>query len=123
MATARGIGAKGEEIGARYLEERGWTVLERNFRDGPREIDLIVERRGVLAFVEVKSRSSTSRGGPLEAITKRKRREVETAARAWLRGRKATFSEARFDAISVHWLEQGGVRVEHVPDAWWPGGP
>ncbi len=123
MAHPRERGAKGERIAEEYLAQRGWKVLDRNFRDGPRELDLVAWRSGVLAFVEVKSRGGTLWGDPLEAITYRKRRELETAARAWLRRHSEAAEEVRFDAVTVVWDRRGIPSVVHVPDAWRPGGP
>ncbi len=122
-------GREGEALAARYLEARGWRVLDRNWRDGPRELDLVAQRDGVLAFVEVKTRGEGSWGHPLDALTRRKRREVERAARAWLR-REPEIPRAagvgppvqiRFDAVVVRLEATGEPGVLHVPDAWRPG--
>lgn len=117
MSTHR-IGRRYEALAARYLEARGWRVLARNWRDGPRELDLVVARDGVVAFVEVKARRDLAYGHPLEAITRRKRREVTTAARAWLREHPHPGRILRFDAVAV--LAEPGREptVEHLPDAW-----
>lgn len=122
-------GREGEALAARYLETRGWRVLDRNWRDGPRELDLVAEREGVLAFVEVKTRGDGSWGHPLDALTPRKRREVERAARAWLRRKQGTPRAAvgrppaqiRFDAVVVRLEATGEPGIHHVPDAWRPG--
>ena len=54
----RAYGAAGEQSACDYLQGRGWAILERNFRRGPGEIDVIARRRGLIAFVEVKRRGS-----------------------------------------------------------------
>jgi len=139
-------GRWGETVAANHLRRRGWEVLDRNWRDGPRELDLVIRRGQTLAFVEVKTRTGRGRqasGHPLETVTWRKRREVERAARAWLgwfrdlrNGESASAPmsaamermirepwprEIRFDAMVVR-LEAGRqAQVEHVPDAWRPG--
>ena len=94
--TAFRRGRVGETLAATYLVEHGWRVLHRNWRDGPRELDLVVRRERTLAFIEVKSRKIRPDGRTngrlsqevlteaLEALTWRKRREVERAARAWI---------------------------------------
>ena len=53
------LGFRGERIAERWLERKGWRVLQRRFRDGHRDLDLIAERQGTVAFVEVKARSAT----------------------------------------------------------------
>ncbi len=121
-------GREGEEAARGYLVERGWTILDRNWRDGPREIDIVARRGEVLAFVEVKTRGGQTLGSPLESITRRKRREVERAASAWLRSRggarrtegvRTTF--VRFDAVVVSLDGRADPQVRHVADAWRPG--
>ena len=117
MSTHR-VGRRYEALAARHLEARGWRVLARNWRDGPRELDLVVARAGVVAFVEVKARRSRRYGHPLEAITWRKRREVIQAARAWLRTHPQSGRLLRFDAVAVLAEPGRAPVVEHVPDAW-----
>lgn len=114
-------GRLGEDEAARYLEGEGWSLLARNWRAGHRELDLVVERNGTVAFVEVKARRGEGCGHPLESITARKRRDVEAAAREWLRteGRgRVGCVRVRFDAVAVHLRPGRPPRVEHVPDAW-----
>ncbi len=89
MTTARQVlGERGERIAERWLEARGWKILERRFRSGHKDIDLIVEHNGaegrLVAFVEVKTRVSAGFGGPLAAVHWRKQREMARAARDWL---------------------------------------
>jgi putative endonuclease len=116
-------GRAGEACAARHLEARGWTILARNWRDGPRELDLVARRGEVLAFVEVKTRGPDGWGHPLESLTRRKRSEVERAAKAWLGATSPPpgTSTIRFDAIIVWTGGSGAPSVEHLPDAWWPG--
>lgn len=115
------LGRRGEDIAADYLRQRGWVVLARNFRAGPRELDLVATRRGVVAFVEVKTRSTTTGGTPLEPIRALKRRAVESAARRWILEHGRPGVAYRFDAIAVK-VQGDSVHVEHIPDAWRPGG-
>lgn len=114
-------GRRGERMAADYLRERGWSILDHNWRDGPRELDLVVMRDGLVAIVEVKTRSSSTHGSPLEAIHARKRREIERAARAWIavRGRAVRGAwTLRFDAISVRLHPRGRHEFVHIEGAW-----
>jgi putative endonuclease len=117
MSAARqALGELGERIAERWLRARGWRVMQRRFRSGHRDIDLVVERDGVVAFVEVKARRGSGFGGPVEAVNWRKQRELGRSARVWVdrhgRGREAY----RFDVIGV--LVAGSrVRIRHVPNA------
>ncbi|HET6230277.1 MAG TPA: YraN family protein [Longimicrobiaceae bacterium] len=112
------LGDRGEEIAARHLSAAGWAVLARNFRLGHKEIDLVARRGEVVAFVEVKTRAGLGFGHPLEAITAKKRREIQQVAGAWIERNGAPGDTYRFDAVSV--LVRGGGEpvIDHVEDAW-----
>jgi len=113
------LGRFGEEEAVRYLRARGWAILGRNVRCGPRELDVIAVRGRILAFVEVKCRRGQSYGHPLQAITRAKQKGVARAARIWIQ--KQTLPPGtliRFDAISVLFLGDGEPVVDHLPDAW-----
>lgn len=114
------VGRLGEDLAATYLEGRGWTVLARNYRAGPKEIDLVVIRAGVVAFVEVKARATSTGGTPLEPIRSLKRRAVESAARRWILENGRPGVAYRFDAVAVR-IRGPRYEIEHVPDAWRPG--
>jgi putative endonuclease len=117
MSAARqAFGELGERIAERWLRLRGWRVVQRRFRSGHRDIDLVVEQAGVVAFVEVKARRGDRFGDPVEAVNWRKQRELGRSARVWIdrHGRK---EEAyRFDVVGV--LVSGErVRIRHVANA------
>ena len=112
------LGRRGEDVAARYLEERGWVVLARNYRAGRKEVDLVVRRERLVAFVEVKSRSTDRFGDPLHAITRRKRGEIAEVARAWRRAHPGSWTELRFDAVGVLFRPGAPPVVTHVEDAW-----
>lgn len=116
------LGRLGEEEAVHYLRERGWRILERNVRIGRREVDVIAMKGEVLAFIEVKCRTTGRFGHPLEAITPGKRAGVAEVARAWLR-RSALSRDVlvRFDAISVSLSEPGRPKILHISDAWRTG--
>lgn len=118
--TKQSLGRRGEDLAAGYLQDRGWTVVARNYRAGPKEIDLVAARGGVVAFVEVKARATPTGGTPLEPIRSLKRRAVETAARRWIfeHGRPGTIY--RFDAVAVR-IRGSEYEIEHIADAWRPG--
>jgi putative endonuclease len=112
------VGRVYEDRVATYLSERGWRILGRNVRFGRREIDLVVRRADVVAFVEVKGRGGPGFGHPLEAITWKKRREIAAVALWWIQ----RFGEPglcyRFDAVAVEPAKDGKLAVQHVEDAW-----
>ena len=83
-ASAGTEGARGEALAAAYLEQRGYTVLERNYRCRTGEIDLIARQGNCLTFVEVKTRKNALRGEPREYVTAAKQRRLHSAAMHYL---------------------------------------
>ncbi len=118
MARSHEFGRWGEDLAARHLAARGWTVLHHNFRLGHKELDLVARRRGIVAFIEVKSRSGPLFGHPLEAINAAKRRELELVARAWVARHGRPGDVYRFDAIAVVRNGAAPPIVQHIEDAW-----
>jgi putative endonuclease len=115
-APTRTLGERGEDIAAKWAVHKGWTVLDRRYRLGHRDIDLILRRGSTVAFVEVKTRRSESFGGPISAVGRAKRRSLSRAALAWIDRHGIQGVEYRFDVIGV--LVQGElIRVAHVENA------
>ena len=117
MSTAtQAFGELGERIAERWLRKRGWRILQRRFRSGHRDIDLVMERAGLVAFVEVKARRGESFGGPVGAVNWRKQRELGRSARVWIHRHGHSVEAYRFDVVGV--LVVGTrVRVRHVENA------
>ena len=115
-AATQALGELGERIAERWLRERGWRVVQRRFRSGHRDIDLVVEQEGVVAFVEVKARRGERFGGPIEAVNWRKQKELGRSARVWVARHGRQHDAYRFDVIGV--LVAGlRVRIRHVANA------
>ena len=86
---------------ARWYESRGYEVLARNWRVREGELDLVVARDGVVAFCEVKSRSSDAFGQPFEAVTPTKQTRLRRLAARWLAADGRSWPVVRFDVASV----------------------
>lgn len=114
------LGDRGEALAASYLEDDGWRIVARNWRPsgvGLRgEIDLVAARPGVLAFVEVKSRSTDAFGGPLVAVTAGKQARIRRLATAFLREHRLRVAELRFDVIAVR-FDGAEPAIEHLEAA------
>ena len=115
--TARDLGKRGEAIAARHLEDRGCRILARSFRTRRGEVDLVVLDRGVLVFVEVKTRSTLACGRPAESVSALKRARMAGAARAWLLRHAGAEPPCRFDVVEVLERIDGGHTVRHLRDA------
>lgn len=110
----KNLGKKGEERAAAFLKERGFEIVERNFRYRKiGEIDIIARRDNLLIFVEVKSRNTPSFGGPLYSITRKKKSTLKTIASQFLiLNPEYSLKDiiCRFDMISIingriEWIE------------------
>ncbi|MEM1249122.1 MAG: YraN family protein [Acidobacteriota bacterium] len=109
-----------EAHASRHLQSKGYRVVEKNFRCKRGEIDLIVERDGVLCFVEVKARRSQDFGGALLAVDVHKQRRVAAAAEIFL-ALKPHDGPCRFDVVTLM-KEAGRWRVSHLENAYEAGG-
>ena len=98
----RKTGTGYEELAAAWLEQRGYEILERNFRTKMGEIDLIARHRGYLVFIEVKYRKDRKSGAPEEAVDWRKQRRIMEAAGVYLcrHGYSPDWS-MRFDVVAI----------------------
>jgi putative endonuclease len=112
----RAFGRAGEDEAARYLEHLGYRVLARNVRAGGVELDLVVSRGSLVAFVEVKARRSGSHGTAEEAVDARKRARLVRGAAAWLAGQARRYARTRFDVVACE-PEGDAWRVRHWPGA------
>lgn len=95
------LGREGEDRAARYLVRRGYKILERNYRTRAGEIDLIALDRGVVAFVEVKTRTSNAFGAPELAVTPQKQRRMIKAALGYIKYKKIHQVPCRFDVVAI----------------------
>ena len=110
------FGELGERIAARWLERSGYRVLARRFRAGRRDIDLVVERDGLVAFVEVKARTGETFGDPVEAVHRRKQHSLTRSAQVWIGRHGRDGEHYRFDVVGVL-LRDRRVFIRHVPAA------
>ena len=113
MAEKDVLGRRGETVAAGWLEDRGYTIVARNWRCARGELDLIARRGRVTAFVEVKTRSSIEYGHPFEAITPEKAARVRRLAAEWCRAHGPVRGETRIDAIAVLDAWSATPSVEH----------
>ena len=118
MAIHNEFGRLGEEIAVRYLIGKGYKILERNWRDKHKEIDIIAMDGGELVIVEVKIRRDNSFGEPYMAVTRHKQRLLISAANSYIFRNRLNVS-TRFDIISI--VMKGDTPViDHIEDAFLP---
>jgi putative endonuclease len=110
------LGKEGERVAEQYLKNKGYKLIERNYRCALGELDLIVLDRRVVVFVEVKTRTGHGYGSPLEAVEFRKQRKMIQAAQYFLSEKKLHQRDARFDVVGISWPGRAPV-VEHIENA------
>ncbi len=116
MTLARERGDLGERVAADWLRRNGFMIMERNWRYGRYEIDIIASRWDTVHFVEVKTRHTGSLTTPEDAITDDKARALRKAASAYLASRRLT-RELQFDLIAVEISPDGTPGVRYIENA------
>lgn len=116
METSAEIGARGERIAAEWLRSRGFVILERNWRNGRYEIDLIARRWDEIHFVEVKTRKAGGWIAPEQAVDERKFRSLRRAAALYLALHRSPESP-QFDLCAVETHPDGTFEVRFTENA------
>lgn len=115
MRITNPVAVLGENAACKYLTSKGYTILERNFRKGYGEIDIIATYNNVLIFIEVKTRSSDTFGVPLEAITRRKLDTLIKGAQFYKYILHPDLpDDIRIDAVSVRVKGGSVIAIEHI---------
>lgn len=115
----RTFGNEGEEIAAKYLSEKGFEIIERNYFIGHGEIDIIAfePKENYFVFVEVKTRISMEFGDPSYAINKKKISQLKKVAELYLAEKNIDEQNCRFDVITVLLDDPGKPKIEHYENA------
>lgn len=109
-------GRQGEQAAEEFLRAQGYTILARNYRVALGEIDLIMQDRQTLVFVEVRTHSGATFGDPLASVNVRKQRQIAKAALMYLIRNGLMEQEARFDVVGIRW-EDEQARLTHIKSA------
>lgn len=112
------LGLRGERIAMAFLISCGWAVEAHRFKLGRHDLDLVVRKGQSVAFVEVKTRRSGSCGTAVEAVSRRKQRDMGRVASLWILRHGRPGDEYRFDLVAVQDRGAGAPVIEHVADAW-----
>jgi putative endonuclease len=107
------LGSKGEKMASDYLEGIGYRVLDKNFRKREGEIDLIAEKDGEIAFIEVKTRGGGGFGYPEEAVDDEKIEKMTDVANLWLEEKEKLDNSWRIDIIAIE-LDSGTPKITHI---------
>ena len=115
MANSNSLGKIGEDLAAQYLIDKGYVILERNWRAYRKEIDIIAIDGKDIVFIEVKTRNSNEFGNPEMAVNRKKRAHIYAAASAYYFKHKIDL-DVRFDIISILY-HHGNPEINHIEDA------
>ena len=118
MAEHNDLGLLGEELAATFLSQNGYTILEKNWRFGREEIDILAQKEDTLVVVEVKTRSGSFFGEPEEFVNRQKQKNLIKAANAYINKNDLDL-EVRFDIIGVI-LTGKSHSIHHIEDAFQP---
>ena len=111
------IGRRGEDAAVAYLERSGMRVVERNWRDGRGELDIVALDGETLVICEVKTRLSVAQGTPEEAISATKRRRLVRLAGSYVTSQGLEPCPTRFDVIAVRVIADDRALLRHYPAA------
>lgn len=107
------IGKQGEDEVEKYLIKNGYKILDRNFSCKIGEIDIIALKNNQIIFIEVKTRTNTEYGLPIEAITKIKLKHIYKTAEYYLYSKNLQNEEVRIDAIAVY-VQDNKYNINHI---------
>lgn len=115
-SSAKEKGKEGEELAVAFLVEKGFEIVERNYRYGKGELDLIAREKDFLVFIEVKWRESLEYGLPEEAVTKKKMAQIRKIAEAYLAEKAISDENIRFDVVAILFMNNE-VTINHYENA------
>jgi putative endonuclease len=115
---AKTLGDLGEQKAVEYLLEQGFVILERNYRAGHGEIDIVAQEGEYLVFVEVKTCHSTSFGEPEAWVTPLKQKRMISAARKYRIHHQVWDADCRYDIIAFRFANDK-MLINHIRDAFW----
>lgn len=112
------LGQKGEELAVELLTNKDYKIMERNYRFGHSELDIIGLKDDTLVIVEVKTRNSSALGDPSNAVTRNKQRQIIKVANAYIQ-KNAINKDVRFDVVAIiH--NQNYTKIDHIENAFYP---
>jgi len=111
------LGARGETAAWDFLKKRGYVILEKNYKCKLGEIDVIAKRQGRLAFVEIKTRTTSQFGVPQEAVDLKKQAKIMKVTEWYLKEKKVKDAPVAFDVVAILWKEGRIPEINLLADA------
>lgn len=107
------IGSRGEDAAVAYLERAGLQIIDRNWRDGRGELDIVAVDGGTLVICEVKTRTTAAQGTPEEAVSTTKQRRLVRLARSYISAQGLEPCPVRFDVVTVRVIAEDRALLRH----------
>ncbi|WP_027138209.1 YraN family protein [Gaetbulibacter saemankumensis] len=117
MASHNELGKKGEQLAVDFLINKGYVIIERNYRFDKAEVDIIAQKAEILAIIEVKTRSSTDFGNPQDFVKPKQIQRLVKAVDEYITVNQLNV-EVRFDIIAIIKL-QGDFKLDHLENAFY----
>lgn len=111
--SSKELGKLGEETAIKFLKEKGYKILERNYTYGKGELDIIALDGEITVFVEVKSRQNLEMGDPVYGVTPAKVKQIKKVAENYLYDRNIKEIDCRFDVVTVLFRGDMSPVIEH----------
>ena len=112
------IGRHGEELAQKYLRQKHYKIVEKNFRCKSGELDIIAKEKNVVVFVEVRTKTSTRYGPAYNSVTYSKQKQVKRVAQFYISKYNLVNTQFRFDVIGITLTPQTGeYHLDHIQNA------
>lgn len=108
-------GKKGELLAKEYLISKGYSILDINYRNKIGEIDIIAFNKGIIIFVEVKTRTSTNFGYAYEAVNRKKQEKIIYCSCLYLKQKRLMDYQIRYDIIEVYLTSN--IKINHIENS------
>ena len=115
MAAHNELGKWGEDLAAIYLQENGYVILERDWKSGHHDLDIVANDGNTLVVVEVKTRRNRLYGNPEESIDYKKRLSLQSAINHYVKSHRIN-RNVRFDIISIVGTIGSQPEIDHIKD-------
>ena len=115
MAAHNELGKWGEVLAAEFVEKQGYEILERDWKSGHHDLDIIARDEDTLVIIEVKTRRNRLFGDPEEAIDYKKRLSLQSAINHYVKSHRIKIP-VRFDVISIVGMIGSTPEIDHIKD-------
>lgn len=111
------VGKIGEELAEKYIINKGYQIIEKNFSCKQGEIDIIAQDKDEIVIIEVKTRTQTKYGTPSESVNNQKQNHILRVAEYYIHFKNLQNRYIRIDVIEVYFYKLGKCKINHIKQA------